>query len=230
MTKNNYNIEKIIDALNNKKHTNFVTQKELMQIKGRLNKNEYKIYELYPESNKVILYKKEIPSIGLYKIECKNELRHQDILGTIFSFGTTEDTFGDIIKYQDNFYIFLLPQLEDYFKCNLTSIRDYKVKLVPADIEISSNFHHEYKIEEYIVSSLRIDNIISSITHESRNEVLNHFKNKEVVLNYSEELKPTRILHENDIFSIRKFGKYKYIGIIKNTKKGGFIISIAKYI
>lgn len=229
MKANNYNIEKIIDALNNKGHTFFLTQKDLMQVKSKLNKNEYKIYELFSESSKVILYKKEIPKICLYKIESKVELRHQDILGTIFSLGLKEDTFGDIIRYQDGFYIFLLPHLVDYFKYNLVEIKNNPVNLVEVDLNLKDNFKQEYITKEYIVTSLRIDNVVSTITNNSRNQVLDKFLNKEILLNYEEDIKPTRILRENDIFSIRKYGKYKYTKVIKTTKKGGFIIEVLVY-
>ena len=98
MKSNNYNIEKIIDSLYNKGYTNFLTGKDLIQVKSKLSKNEYKIYEPFEECSKVILYKKTIPDIKIYKIVSKVELRHQDILGTIFSLGLKEDTFGDITK------------------------------------------------------------------------------------------------------------------------------------
>ena len=42
--------------------------------------------------------------------------------------------------------------------------------------------------------------------------------NKLVTLNYDTLTKLDYILKENDIFSIKKYGKYKYINIIKNTK------------
>ena len=229
MRSNNYNIEKIIDSLYNKGYTNFLNPKDLSLVKGKLNKNEYKIYELYEESNKVILYKKDKPDIKLYKIESKVLLRHQDILGTIFSLGLKEDTFGDIIKYEESFYIFLLPHLEDYFKYNLVEIRNNKVELVPVDLTISNYFKQEYVIKEYIVTSLRIDNVVSTITNESRNQVLDKFKNKEVVLNNDENIKPTRVLRELDTFSIRKNGKFKFNKVLKTTKKGGFIIEILIY-
>jgi RNA-binding protein YlmH len=229
MKSNNYNIEKIIDSLYNKGYTNFLNPKDLSLVKGKLTKNEYKVYELYPESNKVILYKKDKPNIKLYQISSKVSLRHQDILGTIFSLGIKEDTFGDIIKYEDSFYIFLLPHLEDYFKYNLIEIRNNKVELVEVDIDISNNFKQEYEIKEYIVTSLRIDNVVSTITNESRNQVLDKFKNKEVVLNNDEDIKPTRILRDNDTFSIRKYGKFKFNKILKTTKKGGFIIEMLMY-
>lgn len=229
MKSNNYNIEKIIDSLYNKGYTNFLNLKDLSLVKGKLSKNEYKIYELYKESNKVILYKKDVPDILVYKISSKVSLRHQDILGTIFSLGLKEDSFGDIIKYEGAFYIFLLPHLEDYFKYNLTEICNNKVELVPVDISISNYFKQEYVTKEYIVTSLRIDNVISTIINESRNQVLTKFKNKEIILNNDEGIKPTRILREQDIFSIRKYGKYKFNKILKPTKKGGFIIELLMY-
>lgn len=229
MKSNNYNIEKIIDSLYNKGYTNFLTQKDLMLVKGKLNKNEYKIYEPFSECSKVILYKKTTPDIKLYKIESDVSLRHQDILGTIFSLGLKEDTFGDITKYQDSFYIFLLPHLVDYFKYNLTSIKNNKINLVEEDISLTERFKQEYITKEYIVTSLRIDNVISTIINNSRNQVLEKFTNKEILLNYEEDIKPTRILRENDIFSIRKYGKYKFSKVVKTTKKGGYIIEILMY-
>lgn len=229
MKSNNYNIEKIIDSLYNKGYTNFITQKDLMLVKAKLSKNEYKIYHPYEDSTKVILYKKTIPDIKLYKISSQVELRHQDILGTIFSLGLKEDTFGDITKYQDSFYIFLLPHLVDYFQYNLTEIKNNKIKLIEENIEVSNNFKQEYITKEYIVTSLRIDNVISTITNNSRNQVLEKFTNKEILLNYEEDIKPTRILRENDVFSIRKYGKFKFSKILKTTKKGSLIIEILIY-
>ena len=37
-------------------------------------------------------------------------------------------------------------------------------------------------------------------------------------------------LKENDIFSIRRYGKYKFVGIVKSTKKNNFIVRYLKYI
>lgn len=229
MARNNYNTEKIIDSLYNRGYTNFLSQKELSLVKGKLRKNEYNILELYEDCNKVILYKKEVPNIILLKIESKIELRHQDILGSIFSLGISEDMFGDIIKYNNNFYVFLFPQLINYFKCNLTIIKNAPVILIETPLSLTQNFKQEFINKEYIVSSLRIDNVISTIINESRNSILDKFKNKEIVLNYEDEIKPTRVLRENDVFSIRKCGKYKFKGIKKTTKKGGYIIEIQIY-
>lgn len=229
MKTNNYNIERIIDLLSNRGYTNFLNPKDLMLVKGKLHKSEYKIYELYEDSNKVILYKKEIPKIKLYKINSEIDLRHQEILGTIFSLGINEDMFGDIVKYQGDYYIFLESTLEKYIKYNLIEIKNSKVFLEEVDLDIKDNFKQEYNKKEYIVTSLRIDNIVSTITNQSRNQVLEKFKNNEIILNYQEEIKPTRILKENDIFSIKRHGKFKFSKVLKETKKGSLIIEILEY-
>ena len=124
MSQNNYNIEHIIEALESRGFTNFISQKELRDIKGKLRKNEYVIYETHNESNKVILYKKNPPQIDLLKISNVDTLRHQDILGTIYSLGIKDDTFGDIIKYEDSFYIFTIPSISSYITYNLDKIKN----------------------------------------------------------------------------------------------------------
>ena len=54
-------------------------------------------------------------------------------------------------------------------------------------------------------------------------------KNKEIILNYDILKNNSYQLKENDVFSIRRFGKYKYIKIIKQTKNSNFIIECHKY-
>ncbi len=230
MKTNNYNTEKIIGYLNSRGYTNFLTKREERETIKHLNKHEYQIYEPYNDCSKTILYKKEIPDIKLYKINSKVALRHQEIMGTIFSLGLKEDTFGDIVKYNNEYYIFILPSIEEYLKYNLTIINNNPVVLEEVDLETKELFHQEYIIKEYIVSSLRIDNVISTIINESRTKVQEHFQNKEIILNYEEEIKPTRVLREGDVFSIRRHGKYKYSKILKETKKGGYIIEILVYV
>ena len=68
----------------------------------------------------------------------------------------------------------------------------------------------EYESNKYLCSSLRIDNVVSSITNLSRSSVDELFKDDNVLLNY-EIVKKFRVIEEGDILSIRRFGKYKFI-------------------
>ena len=227
---NNYNVEKIIDELNNKGHSKFINNLELMEIKGKLHKNEYKIYSPLEESSKLILYKDELPNIILLKINSKVKLRHQDIMGTIYSLGVKEDTFGDIFKIGDTFYFFCLEELKDYFKYNLTSIKNNSVVLEEVDLSIKDLYTPEFEEIKLIVSSLRIDNVISTLINRSRGNIEDLINNKDINLNYSTEFKMTRLLSPGDIFSVRRYGKYKFKEIVTETKKNKLVIIIQKYL
>ena len=227
---NNYNVEKIIDELNNKGHSKFINNLELMEIKGKLHKNEYKIYSPLEESSKLILYKDELPDIILLKINSKVKLRHQDIMGTIYSLGVKEDTFGDIFKIDDTFYFFCLEELKDYFKYNLNSIKNNSVVLEEVDLSIKDLYAPEFEEIKLIVSSLRIDNVISTLINRSRGNIEDLINNKDINLNYSTEFKMTRLLSPGDIFSVRRYGKYKFKEIVTETKKNKLVIIIQKYL
>ena len=227
---NNYNVEKIIDELNNKGHSKFINNLELMEIKGKLHKNEYKIYSPLEESSKLILYKDELPNIILLKINSKVKLRHQDIMGTIYSLGVKEDTFGDIFKIDDTFYFFCLEELKDYFKYNLNSIKNNSVILEEVDLSIKDLYTPEFEEIKLIVSSLRIDNVISTLINRSRGNIEDLINNKDINLNYSTEFKMTRLLSPGDIFSVRRYGKYKFKEIVTETKKNKLVIIIQKYL
>ena len=225
-----YNIKKNIDKIKRGDYTYFLDQKEANQVKSKLKKNEYKIFETYPECNKIILYTSNIPNIKIYEIKSKIKLRHQDILGSLFSLNITNEMFGDIIVDEDKYYIFILDVIDKYIKSNLLFIKNAEIELIEKDINEVNNYKQKYEEHNIIVSSLRIDTIIAHIINTNRNNVIDKIKNKEIILNYEILNKNSYILKENDIFSIRKFGKYKFIGVEKTTKKDNLIIKYLKYI
>ena len=225
-----YNTKKNIDKVKRGSHTFFLDPTEANLVKSKLKKDEYNIYETYPECNKVILYSDIKPKVKLYQIKSKIPLRHQDILGTLFSLNITNEMFGDIIVDNNNYYLYILDHIDNYIKTNLLFIRNCEIELEEKDIDYLSSYQQKYEENKIIVSSLRIDTIIARITNTNRGSVIDKIKNKEILVNYNVLTKNSYILKENDIFSIRKFGKYKFIGIEKTTKKDNYIIKYLKYI
>lgn len=226
---NNYSINKIIDSIYNKGYSNFVNQIDLKSIKNKLYKNEYNIYEVFTDCNKVILYQKELPELILYKVETKNQLRHQDVLGSLYSLGIDDDLFSDVIHYHGEFYFYSMKSISQYIKYNLTTIGNNPVNIVESDLNIKELFHQEYIEKTINVSSLRIDNVVSTLSNTSRSDVIDKFKNNEVTLNYDSNIKATRALKEGDIFSIKRIGKFKFDSIINTTRKGFYIIKLLIY-
>lgn len=138
--------------------------------------------------------------------------------------------FGDIIIDKDKYYIYILDIISNYIKSNLLFIKNTNIELEEIDINFLNDYHQKFEEYSVIVSSLRIDTIIARIINSNRNNILDKIKNKEIILNYDVLTKPSYTLKENDIFSIRKFGKYKFIGIEKTTKKDNYIIKYLKYV
>ena len=151
------------------------------------------------------------------------------ILGTLFSLSLCDDTFGDIIFWQENFYIYLFSNLYPYLKQELSTIGQYKVQIETVPLNSLADYKREFLEKKVIVSSLRIDNIISQLIGTSRDKILEKMKNQEIILN-DEILKKSHInLKENDRFSIRKQGKFLFDRIEGKTKKEKFILIIKKY-
>lgn len=230
MKTNYYKIDNTIEKIFDDKYTLFLDEKELSEVKSKLKKHKYNIYYPYKDSEKVILYTDQLPSISLIKITSFNKLRHQDILGSLLSLNISKDYFGDIIVDNDNYYFYVFSNIKDYVINNLISIGKYKVTLEEIDLLRMADYERKYEKKEIIVSSLRIDNVLAKIIGTNRENILSKIKNKEVILNYEVLNKGSYILKENDIFSVRKYGKYKFANVINNTKKGNLIILYLKYI
>ncbi len=199
-------------------------------MQSGLKKDQYQIFRPYPDSNKIILYSKTPPNVILYEIKSKVTLRHQDILGSIFALNITNEMFGDIIVDNDHYYIFILEMIDNYIKSNLLFIKNSPIELERRDIDYLKDYHQKYEEHEIIVSSLRIDTIISRIININRHGVADKIKNREILINYEILQKSSYLLKENDVFSIRKYGKFRFIGIEKTTKKDNYIIKYQKYI
>lgn len=230
MKNNVYKMDNSIQKLMSGKHTYFLDEKEFKDISFKLKNKNYEIYKPYKDSEKVILYNNEIPDVSLYKINCLDKLRHQDILGSIMNLGISSSYLGDIIIDNDNYYFYIISTLDNFIKDNLNKIGSKFITLEKIDIKLLESYERKYEENEIIVSSLRIDNVISKIINTNRKEVLNKIKEKQVILNYDILTKNEYVLKENDIFSIRKHGKYKFVSVVNNTKKNNLVIKYLRYI
>jgi len=224
-----YTVEKIVEKVLYSNSTNFVEIKYLNRVKKELKNVKYNIYEPFIGATKIILYNK-MPNIKIYEIVSSNDLRHQDILGTLYSLNISDEMFGDVVIWNNRYFIIILSSIDNYIKSNLTSIKNSKVDLIERNPYYLKDYKQEYEECIIIVPSIRVDVIVSKIINSSRSNALEKIKNGDIYLNYELLTKPTYMLKENDIFSIRKYGKYKFLGEINKTKKGSLVIKYLKYV
>lgn len=225
-----YNIKKNVDKLKNGYSTFFLDPSEAREVSKYFKKNEFNVFRPYKDAEKVIFYKEKKPSVVLFKIITKEAFRHQDILGSIFSLNIDKCVFGDIIIDNDNYYFYLLESMKNYFLINFNKIKNSDIELEEIDIDILKDYERKYKELELIVKSPRIDIVVANLSNTSRSKVKEKFKNKEIILNYNLLTNPSYILKDNDVFSIKHFGKYKFIETINVTKKNNYVIKLYKYI
>ncbi len=225
-----YYVEKNLTRLRHGQHTFFLDPKELNEVIYKLKKNEYSIYYPYKDSEKNIIYNRNVPKVILYEIVCNVELRHQDILGSIYALNISGELFGDVLIIDGHYYVYILDIVRNYFETNFLMVKNSRIELREISIDTFKDYERSYKEEIHIVSSNRIDTVISSIIHTGRNNINDKIKKKEIILNYDFLKSVSYKLRDGDTFSIKKIGKFKYNGIIKNTKSNNLIISIYKYL
>lgn len=223
-----YNVIKNVEKIYNNKYTYFLDSKLQKLVKNKLGKIKYNVYYPYPESEKVIYYTNNLPQVLLYEIKTKESLNHRDILGTLFSLGIDPSMYGDIIIIDNHYYIYLLDIIENYLLSHLLTIKNSKVILEKKEEGLLNDYQRQYEQIELIVSSERLDSVVSNIINIKRTDIATMIHDGDILINY-DAVKSSYKLKNNDIISIRKYGKFRYVGIIKETKKNHLIIRVDKY-
>lgn len=157
------------------------------------------------------------------------ELTHRDILGALMSLGIERSKIGDIKVEAGAYYVFCEEELSDYLLASIESIRHTAVRGERVDAD---SFHMEQKFEELggIVASNRLDNIVAFLTGKARAKSVSLIQGQKVFVNQKLILSNSYECKENDVISIRGFGKYIFLGSSGETRKGRTKINIKKYV
>lgn len=228
--KDYYIVSKNVQKIMRGGFTNFLNYGLLKKVTSKLKNCKYEIYKPYNEAEKVIIYTDEIPKIRLFEIISSEKLKHSEIMGSLFGLNIEDEMFGDIVIFDNQYYIMIMDSIFDLVKNEYNMVGSKKVSLNEVSFDVLNNYKRKYKKIELIVSSLRIDNVISKLIFSSREDIKKKLVNDEIFINYEVCHKPNYNLNEGDIFSIRKCGKFKFGGVIKNTKNDKILVKIYKYI
>ncbi|MBP5245628.1 MAG: hypothetical protein J6036_04150 [Clostridia bacterium] len=156
---------------------------------------------------------------------------HRDILGSLISGGIKKEAVGEIIVSDNGTgaYAVLLKSVYESVKAELERVANDKVSVKEIEKKDFPLIKREYEDLSVTVSSVRLDGIISAALNLSREKTKKLVSSGLVLLNYSECLQPDREMHENDIFSVRGYGKYILEANLGKTGKGRTRLIIKKY-
>jgi len=174
----------------------------------------------------------EIPyPMKLIKIQSTSKfsnLTHRDFLGGILSLGIERSKIGDLKVDNNTCFVPIYEEIENFILYNLE-----RISKVICNVEIVNDFgtlpQTAFKEEIILVSSLRIDGVVSKIINISRSKAQSMIEQGLVLVNYVKIKDKSYELKGEERITIRGFGKFILGNSIGNSKSGRNKIIIKKY-
>ncbi|MCI6061443.1 MAG: YlmH/Sll1252 family protein [Dorea sp.] len=157
------------------------------------------------------------------------ELTHRDYLGAVMNLGIERCKLGDIIVEEGRALLFVKEEMAEYIAEHLTQIRHTSVATT-FTAEFNSDYEPDYEELKGTVPSIRLDTVLSIAYPLSRSKLTALIEGARVFVNGKLVTSNGYRLKENDMISVRKMGRIAYMGILSETKKGRYMISVRKYI
>ncbi len=158
-----------------------------------------------------------------------NNVEHRDYMGAVLGLGIDRRIIGDIIELDDKCaYITVYDKngMADYITKNLTKVGRATVKITAASSV--PEFIPCFEELQTIVTSLRADCVAAAIMNSSRSEAQSIFRTEGIFVNNC-LAQPSLEIASDDEFSVRGYGKYKFCGVVGQTRKDRLRIKLKKY-
>lgn len=229
----------INDFLKNLDNKEIVVSK-FLGLEEQVQLNKFKNKCFFPkncERKRVVISKTNVEDfvifdyISIIKISYNKkfgEINHKDVLGAIIGLGIKRECIGDIIL-DDFIYVYVLKEMENFILNNLINIGRVNVNVSIADLNEVENINVNNYIEDtFIVSSYRLDVIISERCCLSREKAKQFIILKNVKINGVINVNPDYIVKFDDLISIHRFGRLIIKEEVKKTKKDKYILKVLR--
>lgn len=154
---------------------------------------------------------------------------HRDFLGALMNLGIERCVLGDLLLHENECYVFISESIVSYIIEALDCVRHTKVKceIIPELPQIAIAQPQDTTV---IAAANRADAIIASVYNISRNDALSLITSGKVFINSAQLMQNHKSLNENDIVSVRGYGRFIFSQVTdKNTRSGKLRIKIKKY-
>lgn len=152
-------------------------------------------------------------------------LTHRDFLGALMNLGIERSTLGDIIVDGKHAFIFCTDKMADYIIDNLDKINHTSVRCKKA-LQVPESTITQLSRKRVQVSQVRTDSIISKVYGISRSESVNLFRAGKVFINGRLNENNSGQLKEGDKVSVRGFGRFNFVGVVSESKKGKLNVDV----
>lgn len=203
---------------------------------GGFEQAERKIFVFYPEKfNSVVVEKNLSNIVQIVRIELPDDIKgkytHRDYLGAVIKLGIERKKIGDIIVDDDGADIIVNKDIFKFLLENLGSLTRFsKSEITVQNIENLRKVEIRKEEIEIIVSSMRLDNVISELARCSRNKALDIINQERVFVNFQCETKKTKQIKTGDMITIRGKGRFFIKDIAGQTRSRRTVIKIEKFV
>lgn len=180
--------------------------------------NEYN----HPEGN-------DFPfSCVTFKYRSASAISHRDVLGALISLNLKREAVGDILIGKGIAQAFVLDSVKKAIQNDLRKIGSVGVEAT-VDTEPLLEKKQSYDEIKGTIASMRLDCILSISLGISRSKAVSVIASGAVEVNYKSANNVAFILNQEDIFSVRGYGKFRVEEISGISKKGRLHITVRKY-
>ena len=156
-----------------------------------------------------------------------NKLTHRDVTGALYGIKIEREKFGDLWVDEENIYLYAATEMADAVIADLTQIGKCTVQFTRCP-----NQQQQFKFEELniTVCSARLDNIISSLIHKSREKAQKYIVSGNVNVNHKSIEDCSFVCNNGNILSVKGYGRFLVDQINENPRTGKLKINVKKYI
>lgn len=147
------------------------------------------------------------------------ELGHRDYLGALMNLGIERATLGDIIVAGKHAFLFCTEKMAPYIIQNLDQVRHTSVRCRIAE-KIPESAVTRLERRTVQVSAARADSIVAKIYSLSRSESVELFRAKRIFVNGRLSENNGGQLRPGDQVTVRGFGRFRFVGVSGETRKG----------
>ena len=154
---------------------------------------------------------------------------HRDYLGALLNLGIDRSTTGDILLCDGYALLMCEEKMARFVTENLFRVRNMPVSCSVTDLHSVSYYPKTQQITGSI-ASVRIDSLIALAFKVSRSAANDLLDGGKVFINGKLCDGNGTHIRDNDLISVRGCGRFRFSGILSETKKGRVFVAIEKYI
>ncbi len=157
------------------------------------------------------------------------KLTHRDVLGAIMNLGIERNRLGDILMFEEDYYLFCDEQIFPFILEKLDKIRHTMVEL-SEELDYQ-NLQSNIQLEEQydMIASNRIDCIIARALHLSRSEAANFLAAEKVFINGKCITNCNQSCENGAIVSVRGKTRFIFEDCNATSKKGKMRVKFSFY-